>query len=153
MTPITIAGYTFTVPSPFAEGHVCTAAEAEVLNRAMHANLRRNFAREVGPAQCHETLQELQSRLDALALAYRFGGPDPSEAEALVIAEQIIRAKLKARRLALGDYSRAQITEQAKALLASTQGGEIRLMARDRVAQLQRAARAELARAEGQDNG
>ena len=153
MDTITISGYAFTVPSPFAEGHVCTEAEAQVLNRAMHANLRRNFARRVeevarrAPPMSAE-IAELQAELDSLASSYRFGGPDPSEFEALVIAEQIVRQALRNNKKNITDFSREQLTDQAKALLASPRGGEIRRLANERTKMIRQAAAQELRRVE-----
>lgn len=157
MEKITIAGYAFTVPTPYATGHVCSEGEAQVLNRKLHENLRANFVGRVkeaqeenralgGPIIHHVTLQ---GELDSLASSYRFGGPDPSEVEAHVIASEIVRQTIKAAGKVLGDYTKAQLSEQARAILSGPQAGEIRIMARERVAALQAAAKKELARVRG----
>lgn len=157
MDTITISGYTFTVPTPFAAGHTCTEAEAGVLNRALHANLRRNFARRVeevsnngsvGVTPNRQTF--LQDELDIMSRSYKFGGIDPCEAEALVIAEQIVRQSLRARKLNVTDYTKAQLIDQAEALLAGPQGPEIRALAETRTKMIRNAAAKELARVVGE---
>lgn len=157
MDTITISGCTFTVPTPFAVGHICTEAEAGVLNRALHANLRRNFARRVEEnlAACQQgmnamNLARLQAEFTSLANAYAFGGPDPVESEALVIAEQIVRQSLRARKLNVTDYTKAQLIDQAETLLAGPQGGEIRALAETRTKMIRNAAAKELARVVGE---
>jgi len=158
MDTITISGYTFTVPTPFAAGHVCTEAEANVLNRQMHANLRRNFAKRVeevlfstdSPTQKQAVTISLQGELNALSTTYAFGGPNPISAEALVIAEQIVRQSLRARKLNVTDYTKAQLIDQAETLLAGPQGPEIRSLAETRTKMIRNAAAKELARVVGE---
>lgn len=157
MDTITISGYTFTVPTPFAAGHVCTEAEAGVLNRALHANLRRNFAKTVDEARedmrngtWNGDQRTLQAAFDIFARDYQFGGTDPVAAEALVIAEQIVRQSLRARKLNVTDYTKAQLIDQAEALLEGPQGPEIRSLAETRTKMIRNAAAKELARVVGE---
>lgn len=155
MTQITISGYTFTVPAPFLPGHICTAAEAMVLNRQMHARLRRNFSDHVrnttqpsgygGSTSIHIALQ---TELNDLASLFSFDASDPVSAEALSIAISIVRKAIKDSGKRLADYSKAALTAEAEKLLAGPSSKTILPLARSRVTELQKLALEELKRAE-----
>ena len=117
---ITIAGQVFSVPVRYAAGHVLTEGEASALNQTYHENLRNNFAKtvkdarvvpanaETGAEASTKELTEsdvaaLQSELDTYAAQYEFGvrtastrvPADPVAREAINIAKEVIRAKLR----------------------------------------------------------
>lgn len=157
MDEITIAGYVFPAPSPYAEGHVCNRAEADALNRKLHANLRANFAKEIEQRKDRvvdydhaKFMSDLQADFAAYASTYRLGSPDPADAEAHTIALGIVRRAIKGSGKNLSDYSKAQLNQQADDLLLGPLGGEIKRLARERVTALQAAAKAELARVQGE---
>lgn len=147
MTTILISGHRFSVPSPYASGHVCNAAEAEILNRKLHENLRTNFAKRIDELVLEGGCEiKVEQEFHDYSSSYHLGGPDPSDEEALAIARQIVRTQLKGQGHNLTDYSKASLTELAKVLLNGEAGGEIRVMAADRVRAIQKAAKDELRR-------
>lgn len=152
MDEITIAGYAFKVPRPFRAGHVCTQAEAEVLNRKLHENIRGNFSKRVKEATSGNSslredgiLKKLQTELDDYSHDYVFGG-DSIASEALVIATDIVRRAIKANGKNLSNYSKSDLASQAEVLLRGKLKDQILCMARERVSALQAAAQAELER-------
>ena len=158
MDEITINGYIFQVPSPYAVGHVCTKAEADVLNRKLHANLRANFSKEVAERMTRfggqiesYNLAQMKNDFAEYAASYSFNGPDPVEVEALIIAHGIVRRAIKDKGMNISDYSKAQLAEQAELLLNGNLRGEILRLARDRVTSLQAAAQKELAKIQGEE--
>lgn len=125
---ITIAGETFSVPQPYAEGHVLTANEAGALNQVFAENVRNNLASKVKEAKeagAFDAL-EFQATVDAYTSSYEFGVRsggggrvgDPVQAEALDIARDIVRDSLRKKGYKLADVKAAQITELAKGVLA-----------------------------------
>lgn len=100
---ITIAGHKFSIPQPYAEGHVLTAGEASALNQTFAENVRNNMAKKVkelgDTTDAHEAVEKY-------AEEYQFGvrnaaGPrvarDPVRAEAISLAKAKIREALKAK--------------------------------------------------------
>ena len=91
---------TFTGPAPYAEGHVCTKAEADALNQTLAENLRNNFAARLKKAaDAGEHLD--QHDFDAYAEDYSFGSrqpravKDPVATEERKLAKSAVVAKLK----------------------------------------------------------
>lgn len=82
----------YTIAQPFAEGHVCTANEANALNQLLCENVRNNFSakiKEDAPAPSQEDF-------DKYVASYQFGvrsvaSTDPIEKE----MRKIVEAKLK----------------------------------------------------------
>lgn len=82
----------YTIAQPFAEGHVCTANEANALNQLLCENVRNNFSakiKEDAPAPAQEDF-------DKYVASYQFGvrsvaSTDPIEKE----MRKIVEAKLK----------------------------------------------------------
>jgi hypothetical protein len=66
---ITISEKTFSIPQPFAEGHVCSANEASVLNQILAENCRNNFA----PKVKKEPELATQEAFDKYVATYQFG--------------------------------------------------------------------------------
>lgn len=86
---ITIANVEYTIAQPFAEGHVCTANEANALNQLLAENCRNNFAEKVKKA---EDVKPSQEEFDAYVAGYEFGvrsvsTKDPVEKEMRKIVE------------------------------------------------------------------
>ena len=96
---VVIQEYTFSIPKPFAEGHVCTGAEADVLNQTLAENIRNNTAGRVKKAVAEGSFDHalMQAEIDAYVKEYEFGvrrgrGPvDPIEREALAIAKEEVK--------------------------------------------------------------
>lgn len=87
---ITIANVEYVIPQPFAEGHVCTANEANALNQLLAENCRNNFAEKVKKAD--EGSKPTQEEFDAYVAGYEFGvrsvtTKDPIEKEMRKIVE------------------------------------------------------------------
>lgn len=80
MIEIALAGCTFAARSPFAEGHVCNATEAQALNAARAEALRVAFARRVKAiaggrlAVAPHERELLQAEFAALDESFRLGG-------------------------------------------------------------------------------
>lgn len=127
----TIAGKTFHVHQPYAEGHVLTAGEAASLNQTFAENIRNNFASKVKAA--HEAgsfdHDAFQTQLDEYMHSYEFGvrrssgggstraPADPVEAEALLIAKDKVKQSLVKKGYALKDVPASEITRLAKDVL------------------------------------
>lgn len=149
MEQITISGKVFNAPLRYEEGHELSAGEASALNQTYHENLRNNFAKRVKEAVENGGFDQdaLQTEFDKYAQDYQFGvrsggggAPrDPVMAEAINIAKGKIREALKKK----GQKAdAAAITEAAKKLVAKNPA--IMDLARERVAQAQAAATADL---------
>lgn len=96
---ITIYEEEFTVTTPYAEGHVITAAEAKALNQVRAENIANNFRAKIKAAKEDGTLDKVRADLATYDAEYVFtlasvgGGRtpvDPVEREAKRLAEQLV---------------------------------------------------------------
>lgn len=112
--PITIQGQQFAIRWPYSEGHVCSAVEAEALNKARAENVRNNFSKQVERAKAqaessisdHESADNLEKALAMLPAefaeydaSYEFGllsprSMDPIGRESQRIAQIVVREQL-----------------------------------------------------------
>lgn len=69
---IRIQGFDFTVPAPYAEGHVLTAVEASNLNQLFGENIRNNVAGKIKTAK--EKFVEAGNSADAFTLDIAVAG-------------------------------------------------------------------------------
>lgn len=88
----------YTIAQPFAEGHVCTANEANALNQLLSENVRNNFAPKVEKSEVAPT----QEDLDSYVAGYQFGvrsvnSSDPVEKVMRQLVERKLIEALKAR--------------------------------------------------------
>lgn len=88
----------YTIVQPFAEGHVCTANEANALNQLLSENVRNNFAPKVEKSEVAPT----QEDLDNYVANYQFGvrsvsSSDPVEKVMRQLVERKLIEALKAR--------------------------------------------------------
>jgi hypothetical protein len=148
---ITINGFHFLVPCPYTEGHVCTGAEAQILNRKLHSNLRSNFAKimdsMVVDNKSPETFtRDLAKRFSDYCSEYSLNGQDPVDAEARAIALAMIKSGLKKAGKKLSEISTEDIDRRIREVLLSNQRVDIYAQARGRVKLLTEAAKRELAR-------
>jgi hypothetical protein len=140
---ITIAGNTFQVAKPYAEGHTLTPNEAAALNQVFAENIRNNFAKTVKDATEAGTfdLEVFQSKLDEYVEEYEFGvrtggggrSGDPVMVEAMSIARDLVRKAIVKQGHKLSDVSAANITAMAKQALDSGKNPQILELARQRV--------------------
>lgn len=123
---ITVASVALLAIAPFAEGHVLTPNEANVLNQTLAENLRNNFASVVRDrlairgedgkatdqlrAATDADKAELQAAFDKYITEYEFGVRragarvvDPIEKEALSIAKDAVKSALAKKGFKLGD--------------------------------------------------
>lgn len=96
---VIIAGSSFDLQSPYAEGHTLNAAEAHVLNQVRHENVRNNTAKKVKDATSPEEAAAFVAKYDAEYVFSISSGSstvklDPIEREARKIATQIVSAHL-----------------------------------------------------------
>lgn len=109
MKQFTISGKTFEIDEPYAEGHVCSPAEAKTLNQTRAENVRNNLAKhiktleEAGSVELDGvTYSDGQALVTAYAKDYEFsmggGGTarvvDPVEREAIALAKAWIKEQL-----------------------------------------------------------
>lgn len=121
---ITIAGQSFSIPVPFAEGDVLTAGEANAMNQTFAENIRNNMAAQIKtglegkpangdqPAEEPLTIEQLQAKVTDYATKYEFGvraagepRMDPEEREARNIIANTLRDRLKAEGKKVSDFS------------------------------------------------
>jgi hypothetical protein len=131
-------------PLVFKEGHVCSSADAHVLNQTVIENVRNNIAAKVKALaeSGQDTPEEVQKLVDEYIKEYEFGerrgggvSADPVKREALAIATDLVKKKLKERGKKLSEIENSeirklaeaavekypQITEQAKQVVAAKQ--------------------------------
>lgn len=145
---ITIQGFEFDVPSPFAEGHVLTAGQASALNQVFHENIRNNFAGKIKKKkEANETLDAavLQTEVTAYAESYEFGVrtsggtravADPVKREALNLAKETLKAALRSKGKSLKEVGGVEwLNEKAEELVKTRP--VFMEQAKERVASLQ----------------
>lgn len=106
---IVIAGVEFTAPFKYAEGHVLNAVEAKTLNQTRFENLRNNFAKTVKDSlegkEGAVPQDQLAAKFAEYEAGYEFAQPgtggstaklDPIEREAISIATDIVKDKMRA---------------------------------------------------------
>ncbi len=114
---VTIAGESFDVNQPYAEGHALTAIEAKVLNQTRNENIRNNMAKAVKTAKEDGSFdpKAMQAAVTAYDTEYTFATPgaggtrrtmDPVEREARKIARELIKAKLSEQGTKIGDVDK-----------------------------------------------
>lgn len=115
----TIAGLTLSVIQPYAEGHVVTSGEAQMLNQTLAENFSNNLRKRIeefvpegspeGTAPRLATVEEAQAIYEAYAAEYQPGvrtssgggrqSLDPIETEMREIATQKLKDLLKSKGL------------------------------------------------------
>ena len=116
MPILTIHGLEFAIPTPYSMGHVCTAVEAEYLNRAFGDALRNNWAKRIASAQAADesarklgmpfgAVDTVRAEFEKYASTYslgtaklRFG--DPVDREATKIARHLAEEHINRERSA-----------------------------------------------------
>lgn len=130
----TIAGETFQVAKPFAEGAslTLTAGLASTLNQVFAENVRNNFAAKVKAAKEAGAfdLAAFQGQLDTYMGEYEFGvrrggggrTSDPVAKEALSIVRDLVKAAYAKKGATVSDKD---VTAKAKELLANVEDPKI----------------------------
>lgn len=127
---ITIAEQEVTISDRYAEGHVCSDADAKTLNQTRAENIRNNLAKHVKAlvengslTYDDQTFTSVQALVDHYAGKYEFsmgGGSgtsrvvDPIEREARAIARDYIKSQLQAQGTTIKKYY-ATDTDEGKA--------------------------------------
>ena len=93
---VVIKKVSYSIATPFAEGHVCTANEAKALNQLLKENVRNNFAARIKDGAEAPSQEEF----DAYVAGYEFGirsvsSSDPVAKEMLRIAEALVTKSLE----------------------------------------------------------
>jgi hypothetical protein len=150
---VVINGFTFSYRKRFFPGHVCTVAEANVLNQQLKKNLRRNFAVSVpllanGGIVREEIATQIIQAFREYESTYTFGGPDPVLGEAEIIALEVVKRTLKADGKLISDFTMAALRDLADDVLKGPHGHVILAQARQRVIIIQQAAAKEIRREE-----
>lgn len=110
---VTIAGKLFTIPQPFAAGHVLTEGEARAMNQVFSENVRNNTATKVKAAlegkakEGDPTAETIEQFVADYAAGYEFTiavagerrSTDPLDIEATAIARELLKDLLKRKGL------------------------------------------------------
>lgn len=151
-----IQGISFALPTPYVEGHRCTLAEADILNKALTHALARGLYRTVREAReslhvrgdeglSQEQERVVRRRAEEYIAAYTVGFAQGHEyiraveIEAKRIAERIVESRLYAKGSSLRDIARVELEAMINDL---AQSGAVREEAEKRVSDIQRVARA-----------
>lgn len=148
---IIINGFRFLAPCPYTEGHPCTGAEATILNRKLHSNLRSNFAKIMDEMvtegkSIQQVNAELAMKFTAYCAKYSLNGTDDVEAEARAIALAMLKSRLRKANKSISSLDKAGVAKAIDDILASPQRQEIYEQARARLKMIREAAKKELAR-------
>lgn len=123
---ISIKGVLLTVGQPFAEGHVCTAAEAKALNQTRAENISNALRSKITEKASEdgtytdEALAAIGTMAAEYDAAYEFtltstgGGRkavDPLEKECIAIARAAVTAELKKKGIKLKDLPEGKMDE------------------------------------------
>lgn len=130
---ITIKGLVFTVPTPFHEGYVLRANDANVLNQTFAENLRNNFAGDVEEALesaekagTEVNVTDLQTSLNVYIGEYDFGvraaGAGQPKLEPRVriardLAKDKVKEAIRKKGLKVSDVDAAKLNELAMGLV------------------------------------
>lgn len=159
MSVTTIQGHEFDLgAAKFAEGHTCSANEANALNQVRLENIRNNTAARIKKAAADQKIEPSAVNLDTTMVTegeesislresiqryadnYEFGARavaraepiDPVDREAERIAKEAIRAALSAKKVKVKDLPEGKFEEAVEAYAARP---EVRKEAERRVKQ------------------
>lgn len=148
---VTIKGLKITVPAPFAEGHSCSANEANVLNQILRENVRNNNARSAekvieaaGGAVDKVNIADFQGSIDTYIDNYEFGVRragtgggrtlDPVAKETQRLAVEIVKAAMAAKGLSIKDIGgMTRVNEVAKEYAEGENGESLTARAKENV--------------------
>lgn len=105
---ITVKNKIYSIPTPFAEGHVCTQNEANALNQLLAENVRNNIAGKLKNGS-----EVSQEDFDAYVASYDFGvravsTKDPVEK----IMRELVEAKINQQLASKGLSKKSMETEK-----------------------------------------
>lgn len=108
---ITISGSEFTIPQPFAAGHVCSEGDAKALNQTYAEAIRNNMAAKVkkGEAGQAEVSEYANTFVFTIASASTAAKLTPVEREARNLARNAIKAKLDSEGRKIGDVDKDKL--------------------------------------------
>jgi hypothetical protein len=147
MNTLKIGSLTLALPSPYGLGHLCTAAEAAILNRELQARLRNNIRERFWDKKDQELKTPSQNDLmpiQAYIRSFSLNGRDPLESTSFEIALSIVRHQIKASGKNLRDYTKAALNAEAKKVLQGPKAVEIRTLAKRRIGFIEDAVREEM---------
>ena len=122
---ITIQSESFTISTPYSEGHVVTVVEARVLNQTWLENIANSQRKAIKEAKEEGSfdLKVARKSVADYAAAYSFatGGPavkrtlDPIEKEARAIARNLLSTKLREQGKKMKDQDKAKLATAIEA--------------------------------------
>lgn len=117
---ITIANTEYSIPQPFAEGHVCSVNEANALNQLLAENCRNNFAEKVKKAE--DGNKPSQEDFEKYVAGYEFGvrsvtSSDPVEKEMRKIVEASLASYLASKGLSKAKMPKEEYNNAVEAAL------------------------------------
>jgi hypothetical protein len=108
---ITISGAEFTIPQPFAAGHVCSEGDAKALNQTFAEAIRNNLASRVkkGEAGQADVTEYANAFVFTIASAASAAKLTPVEREARNLARNAIKASLDGQGRKIGDVDKDKL--------------------------------------------
>lgn len=105
---ITVKNKIYSIPTPFAEGHVCSQNEANALNQLLAENVRNNIS-----GKLKNGIEVSQEEFDAYVSSYDFGvravsTKDPVEK----IMRELVEARINQQLAAKGLSKKSMETEK-----------------------------------------
>lgn len=125
-TPVNILGFSFSLPAPYTEGHRCTLAEADVLNRSLARSLAKGLHRIISTKPDSTERIEIERSARAFITEFINGFANGHEAlraieiEARRIALSALEAQLYKQGKKLSDLAKAEVEEHIVALVATS---------------------------------
>lgn len=123
---VTIQGYDFKIPCPYAEGMTLTIAQAGVLNQTLAENVRNAWAdrikklKETATDDSPLDQKAVQGQIEEFLEDYEFGvrrgraPADPVEREKMVIARDIVKAALRKQDFKISEIPADEINRLAE---------------------------------------
>jgi len=130
LAQVRINGKVFLAPIPYGEGHVLSAAEADVLNQTYRENLRNNFAGAMRRAAEKDGRELVQADFDAYVAEYSFearatsraaAAIDPVEIEERALALAAIKQAIKAKGIKFSAVAKEKVEELVAGIVAKGQ--------------------------------
>lgn len=114
---ITISGLPFVRPSPrYRPGHICTPAEAEVLNSVLLERVRGNLIRRGKDRKTPLTQEEFEEYYNCYQLGIGPQEKDPVEIESIKIARALLAEIMNKEGKSLRDLNKEDLSERIREL-------------------------------------
>lgn len=120
-SPVQILGFKFLIPTPYHAGHVCTASEADMLNRMLVRGTSKGLFKQLSSASGADAQARGEEYIADYALGFAQG--HDTQRSIRIEADRIARGILEARLYAKGqtshDLEPHTLAEELSALASS----------------------------------